>query len=182
MCKHLLILASVANIVIGTCKSSNQPPNVIVADSDHLLVNWANSFEGCDRKSIQSASVEIDDIKSIVNFENGKAKVRSDPCLKHIVRVELKYFNQQQHVTKDIWSQPSSYNAQSVLLPLSDSKLFSGLLQEQVVNKTCIESDGKVSIPNIPSGIKNCVLETSWTTGSNKRSKGLAPQRKAKKI
>ena len=100
MCHHLLILASVANIVIGTCKSSKHPPNVTVAESDHLLVNWANSFEGCERKSIQNASVEIDDIKSIVNFENGKAKVRSDPCLKHMIRVVLKY--QQQPVTKDI--------------------------------------------------------------------------------
>ena len=81
MCNHLLILASVANIVIGTCKSSKHPPNVTVAESDHLLVNWANSFEGCEGKSIQSANVEIDRIKSFVNFENGEAKVKADPCL-----------------------------------------------------------------------------------------------------
>ena len=85
MCHHLIILANVANIAIGACKHSEHPPDVTVAESDHLLVNWANSFEGCDRERIQNASVEIDDIKSIVNFENGEAKVRADPCLKHIV-------------------------------------------------------------------------------------------------
>ena len=148
MCNHLLILASVANIVIGTCKSSNQLPNVIVADSGHLLVNWANSFEGCDRERIQSASVEIDRIKSIVNFKDREAKVKADPCLKHMIRVVLKY--QQHHVTSDIWSHRSSYNARTVSQPFSDTRLYSGLLQEQVVNKTCIGSDRKVSIPLIP--------------------------------
>ena len=50
----LLILASTAQIVrsASSCQNSGHIPNVRVADSQHLLVNWENALEGCDSSKV----------------------------------------------------------------------------------------------------------------------------------
>ena len=143
------MLDNVANIAKGLCTHSMNPPNVTVAGSGHLLVNWADSFEGCDSKNIESARVETNRMISFVNFDDKKANVSADPCKKTMVRVELKYFNKHQNSITSVWSQIFSYNAHSPLLPHALKIFYSGLLHEQVANKVFIRSNGKLSIPDI---------------------------------
>ena len=51
------ILSADASSVRG-CVNTKYPPEVTVADSDHLLINWAKSFEGCESKEFKTASVQ----------------------------------------------------------------------------------------------------------------------------
>ena len=129
-------------------------PKVTVADSDHLLVDWTNAFENCEGSKVQSVSVEYQTSQNFtgemlsvnVTFEDKKAKVEANPCLKHSVTVKLKYEGY------DVVSNRSSFNSE---LRMED--LYSGLLQKQVVEKNCIRKDGVPSIPIIPDEISNCV-------------------------
>ena len=138
---------------------SQHKPEVTVADPDHLLVDWTNAFENCESEKVQSASVEYQTFPkhgntfSInVTFDDKKAKVEANPCLKHSVTVKIKYEGQ----GFDVPSHHSSYNALNAdELKIKD--LYSGLLQKQVVEKVCIRKDGVPSIPIIPDEISNCV-------------------------
>ena len=81
----LLILASTAQIVrsASSCQNSGHIPNVRVADSQHLLVNWENALEGCDSSKVQFAIVRIGSVQVGVIFDDKEAKLNADPCLEH---------------------------------------------------------------------------------------------------
>ena len=99
----LLLLANAANIVSSSCVRSGNEPKVTVADSNHLLVNWEKSFEGCDTLS---ANVHIGHTIIGVNIADKEAKIERDPCLTHTqitVRLQLDKENL-------LWSHTSHYN------------------------------------------------------------------------
>ena len=65
-------------------------PEVTVADSEHLLVNWEKSFEDCNSSEVVSAQVHIGSDRVDVAFAEKEAKIRANPCLVHrriLVRV-----------------------------------------------------------------------------------------------
>ena len=118
MYKQLLMLANAANIANCLCKNSKYPPVITVADSSHLLVNWADSFEECDIQNVKSASIEIDNRKAMeVTFEDKKAKVPANPCVRHTLRVELKHFYRKQFSTRTVWSHIASVSYTHLTLP-----------------------------------------------------------------
>ena len=52
-----------------------------------------------------------------------------------------------------IWSHTVFYNSVRHI-----ATLYSGLLQEKVVNRTCVDENGTFSIPEIPDELKECVV------------------------
>ena len=93
-CLRLLILTSTSSAIKSDCINTANPPEVSVADSHHLLVNWAKSFEGCDSSLVESASVQTrSGVNKNVNFADNEAKIQANPCLKHLninIRVLMK--------------------------------------------------------------------------------------------
>ena len=148
----LLLLANAAHIVSGRCRRSLLEPNVTVGDSQHLLVNWEKSFEGCNSGEVQSANIEIypRTIQEVA-FAEKEAKVEANPFLMHpfiMVKLQLK--------EKSIYSHFSRFNDYDVEPKIE--KLYSGLLQKQVVDKICLQNNGKLVDPQIPDGVSECVL------------------------
>ena len=148
----LLFLSNTAHIVSGRCRRSLLEPNVTVGDSQHLLVNWEKAFEGCDSGEVQSATIEIypRTIQEVA-FAEKEAKVEANPFLMHpfiMVKLQLK--------EKSIYSHFSRFNDYDVEPKIE--KLYSGLLQKQVVDKTCLQNNGKLIDPQIPDGVSECVV------------------------
>ena len=54
-----LLLASSAYLVSGRCTNTFQKPEVTVVDSEHLLINWTKSFDGCDSNNVKSTKVHM---------------------------------------------------------------------------------------------------------------------------
>ena len=165
---------------------SRHEPEVTVADSNHLLVEWTGAFENCESGKVQSATVEyrtfpkypeVGKTLSInVTFDDKKAKVEANPCLKHSFKVKMKY----EGYGFDVVSHHSSYNAFNSDLRIED--LYSGLLQKQVVGKICIRKGGLPSlIPDIPEEISNCVTFKRINT-KKITLKILDPQNEAEKV
>ena len=85
------------------CKSTRFLPEVTVANSTHIHINWENSFQGCDNVDSKSATLVIrrkgrdytylDPPESMpVNFDDQEVDVEADPCLQHTdIKLELKY-------------------------------------------------------------------------------------------
>ena len=57
----------------------------------------------------------------------------------------------------DVWSLPTSYN--NYMAPIIDKipNLYSGLLQNQVIDQICLKKGSVPSTPNIPEELNNCV-------------------------
>ena len=88
----LVLLANTIYNVRGRCSRSRKPPEVTVADLDHLLVDWTKSFDDCKSSKVQSAVVKVsgrNPITQNVSFGEMKAKVRASPCLQY-PKIELK--------------------------------------------------------------------------------------------
>ena len=157
-----LILAScTAHLVSGRCLNTLQNPEVTVADSDHLLVNWTKSFEGCDSSKVNSTKVHIGrEVVEEVIFEKKTARVKANPCLKHLhISVRLNYEG------TAVWSFVSHYNNYNVVPKIET--VYSGMLQRRVVDKTCVKKDGELSIPEIPDELKICVVSFDTLTKSS---------------
>ena len=149
----LLLLANAVHIVSGRCRGSLLEPNVTVGDSQHLLVNWEKAFEGCNSSEVKSAAVQVDSAFVDVAFVEKEAKVEANPCLTHsfilvLVKLHLK--------EKIVRSYVSRYNNYDVEPKIED--LYSGLLQKQVVDKTCLRSNGTLFVPDIPDGLRECIV------------------------
>ena len=163
----------------GYCRNSGHSdrPVITVANSTHLRINWENSFKGCDDVEVESTSLRIrrkssnyesksEWIMIAVNFGDKKVDVEADPCLRHDrIRVELKYKTLIK--SYNVESFYSSYN------PLSCSNikpqdLYSGLLQEQVLDRICKKENGVFLIPDIPKEIQKCVEKPSVDEASGK--------------
>ena len=137
----LLLLANAGNIVSSSCVRSGNEPKVTVADSNHLLVNWEKSFEGCDTLS---ANVHIGGNIVGRNIADKEAKIEINPCLAHThitVKMQLDKANL-------LWSHTSHYNDYTATPKIEE--LYSGLLQKQVVDKTCVTSKGTLFVPDVP--------------------------------
>ena len=84
-------LSSTSQPSTPVCKRSQNAPEVTVADSDHLLVDWTNAFENCESEKVKSALVEYKTFRNFignkfsvnVNFADKRAKVEANPCLNH---------------------------------------------------------------------------------------------------
>ena len=150
----LLTLAIAAQIVksASSCQNSGHVPNVTVANSQHLLVNWEKAFEGCDSSKVQFAIVRIGSVQVGVIFDDKEAKLNADPCLEHPeISMSLGYEG------KEVRSYNSSYKGYNAVAKIK--YLYSGLLQKQVLDKACVKKNGEFSIPDIPDPIKQCVLK-----------------------
>ena len=156
---NLILLANAVSIVTSKCANTFQKPEVTVEDSEHLLVNWTNAFEGCDSTEVQSIVVEMGSsgftLKTIrvidATFDAKQAKVKTNPCLGYSeIKIRLKYNK------SDVWSLPSSYNNYHSY-NIKIEGLYSGLLQNKVVDQICIKKGGVPSIPAIPEELSKCV-------------------------
>ena len=141
----LLLLADATYYMVSCssrrCKRTSVPPKVTVADSDHLRVNWEKSFDGCDNSKVHSATVRIGSSrKTVVLFGTNERVIRADPCRKHTsIRIELDYDISHKIIT----SHQKSYNAESGTT-IRPEDLYSGLLQEQVIDKICKREKGQL--------------------------------------
>ena len=163
MLPHLKLL-TLAQIVrsASCCQNSGHIPNVTVADSQHILVNWEKAFEGCDSSKVQFAIVRIGSVQVGVIFDDKEAKLNADPCLEHPeISMSLGCEG------KEVRSYNSSYKAYNAVAKIE--YLYSGLLQKQVLDKACVKKNGEFSIPDIPDPIKQCVLKCE-TAGTNHSS------------
>ena len=135
----------------GRCRNMSKPPEVRVADSEHLFVNWTKSFEGCDSSEVLNTNLYIGSDVVEVTFCEGEAKIKANPCLRQppiSVRLQLE--------EKILWSQSSHYNDFNVDPKIED--LYAGLLQKQLLDKTCLKEDGELYLPDrIPDEIEKCV-------------------------
>ena len=155
----LILLANAVSIVTSKCTNTFQKPEVTVEDSEHLLVNWTKSFDGCDSNKVKSAKVHFgNEIKEEVDFEKGTASVKANPCLKHIqISVRL-----EDNEGTTVWSPTSHYNDVNAILKIEN--LYSGLLQTEIVDKTCEKFRFKdCSILDIPHELETCVLSCDTT-------------------
>ena len=149
----LFLLAKTTCIVSSLCKNTFQEPVVTVADSEHLLVNWEKSFEGCDSSEILNAKVHIGSEKRDVTFSKKEARIRANPCLTHPpikVKVLLK------EIEVEVWSHETQYNEYNVNPKLEN--LYSGLLQKQIVDKICLQDNANLFVPDIPDEPSECVM------------------------
>ena len=134
------------------CKNTMQGPKVTVFDSKHLLVNWAESFKECDIDRVKSASVEIprSELFECVNFADKEAKIKANPCLKHLdikIRVLMKG-------GKEVWSHGAQYNDYLVNPKLEE--LYSGLFQKPIHDKICGNAN-VFALSDVPDEIKQCM-------------------------
>ena len=162
MATHIQLLLLTNAAFISACKNSEHRPEVTIADSEHLLVNWTNSFEGCDSAEVQSTIVEIRasdyfpstkilTMRVNVTVDAKEATVKINPCLRYPeIKIRLRYNE------SDVWSLPSSYNNYNSY-DIKIEGLYSGLLQNQVVQEICIRNGWFPAIPDIPEELKNCV-------------------------
>lgn len=58
VCFVLVMLANAASIVRGRCTNTVIGPEITVANSEYLRVNWSKSFEGCDKSDILKTVVQ----------------------------------------------------------------------------------------------------------------------------
>ena len=153
---QLFFLGNAAFVV--ACKNSEHGPKVTVADSEHLLINWVNAFEGCDSSDVQNTVVEVgssgfttETVRVNATFDTKEAKVRTSSCLGYPeIKIRLKYNE------SDVWSLPSSYNNYHTY-NIKIEGLYSGMLQKQLINQICVKKDGFLSIPDIPEELNSCV-------------------------
>ena len=159
MSTHIQLFLLAYAALAGACTNSEHEPEVTVGDSDHLLVNWTNAFKDCDSTEVQSIVVEMGSsgftLKTIrvidATFDAKQAKVKTNPCLGYSeIKIRLKYNK------SDVWSLPSSYNNYHSY-NIKIEGLYSGLLQNKVVDQICIKKGGVPSIPAIPEELSKCV-------------------------
>ena len=166
MSTHITLLLLANAIYFARCRCINtlQPPEVTVADSKHLLVNWTKSFEGCNSSEVQNANVHIGSAVFDVAFAEHGARIEVNPCLTHPkISVRL------QTETTYLWSHHSHYNDYNVHPKIED--LYSGLLQKQVIDKTCVKKSGELFVPDIPDELVRCVLQFTKATRSSRTTK-----------
>merc|ERR1711971_284215 len=145
---QLLILTSVACLVQAKCGKYDQEPKVTVKNSSHIFVSWENSFEDCDKVKVQGAFVKILSDFTSVNFSDGVANVKANPCLTHHIIVVLEYKTKHNSIIP-VWSQLAPYNDNV----LDIKSLYAGLLQEKVVDEICLNKNRTFSIPDISEEI-----------------------------
>ena len=158
--KCFTLLASLTHLAFGRCLVNTlQAPEVTVEDSEHLLVNWAKSFDSCNASEILIAKVHTGADAVEVAFAEKEAKIKANPCLTHPqISVSV------QSAESKLWSQTAHYNDYNIQPKVED--LYSGLLEKQVVNQTCLQSNGKLFVPGIPDGLRKCVLRFENTRKS----------------
>ena len=154
------------------CSRTRHPLVVTVADSNHLRVNWKNSFEDCDSDRVQSATIILSPKNRIdVRFEDQAKDVWADPCKKHTsIRVELKYGESSLIIS----SHPRSYNAE-FSSSMNPKDLYSGLLQKQVIDKICKNENGTFFVPKIPDAIQRCVQSLTFDNRTNSFTFKIVP-------
>ena len=78
---------------IRPCSNTLQPPEITLADSDHLLIDWTKSFDSCKSSEVLIAFVQFQRSNVLkVSFTANKASVRANPCLaKREISVRLTY-------------------------------------------------------------------------------------------
>ena len=108
--------------------------------------------------------------KIAVIFGTNEEDIRADPCREHISkRVELDY-----GISHKITSHQKSYNALSATV-IRPQDLYSGLLQEQVIDKICKRENGQLLIPAIPGKIQKCVNNPTYDNTTNSVSFEIVP-------
>ena len=149
----------------GPCKKTNKcEPSVTPKNSTHLLVNWENVFEeGCE-SHIKKMEIVILEKKSTekrkaVSLSQKESVVLANPCLAHIVRIEL--------FLTDSYS--GSYGRNNLRSPSieynkiereSEKYPFGGLLITTVVPKICLKANGTIVIQRPPEALKNCEIKS----------------------
>ena len=133
------------------CITTTKEPKVTIADSDHLLVNWAGSFVGCDNVEVFSAKLKMRSSEHVtIDFAVKHAKVRANPCLKlHdiAVEVEIKVMVNNRAVNRKLTSHAAQYNDYNLHPKIEE--LYSGLLRGVIIEKICDENINKFLLSEI---------------------------------
>ena len=139
---------------IRGCVNTKYPPEVSVADSDHLLINWAKSFEGCESKVFKTASVQTrSGVYERVKFAANEARIRANPCLKHL-DIKIKAIVDEKDEV-EVWSHGAVYNDYAVYPKIVE--LYSGLLRKPIFDKICDENANVIPLSDVPEEIKQCM-------------------------
>ena len=145
---------------IRPCSNTQQPPEITVADSDHLLIDWTKSFDGFKSSQVLIAFVQFQRSNVLkVSFTANKASVRANPCLaKREISVRLTYKEPIQGptnvVTREIRSLSANYNEFDVNLKIEE--LYSGLLKKSIIEKICDKSASHFDLSDVPKEIRKC--------------------------
>ena len=134
-------------------------PKVTVLNSEHLLVNWAESFNHCDSTGVKSAIVEItcSNINEHVNFSDKEARIKANPCQTHLdIKVKLLIDGKGE---TEVWSESAQYNDYIVSPKLEE--LYSGLLRKPIHDKICDINATTFPMSDVPDAIKKCVKKSS---------------------
>ena len=85
------------------CTHTLQQPEVTVADTAHLLVNWSKSFEGCDSSEVLNANVHTgsDAVEVTLRTKKQKLEQRHEPDVRRRSRLWLR--QQQQQKITNVW-------------------------------------------------------------------------------
>ena len=154
----LLLFAKIENGVRCErgCIQTEHPPKVLVADAEHLSVDWSKSFTGCGGQRVKSALVEIlrpTAIRVQANFADKKMRVRANPCLKQLdIKVKL-LLDGRTEVW--VWSHAAQYNDYGVHPNMEE--FYSGLLRKPIHDKICDRSVNDFPMSDVPDNIKMCV-------------------------
>ena len=146
----------------GPCKRSSQcEPFITPSNSTHLLINWEDVFEGCQKKHLERIEVEINKgvtkMKINTSVNEDSASVKANPCLQHdIVITMIMTQNYSDIYGRGVVRTPTfRYNSRK-----SMNYPFGGLLATQVVPKICLKTNGTITVPDPPKALQNCGLTT----------------------
>ena len=161
--------AVISEAATSDCRNTLCPPVVTVADSEHLLINWAKSFKGCNK--VQKATLQYKDhtseVKSVeLNFANKQARLETDPCYAHYdIKVIVEFKLPTAISARSSWSHPSKYNDYGVNPDIEE--LYSGLLRNLIKGKLCDRSVNNFPLSDIPDAVKACFKSDPTITRSN---------------
>ena len=155
----------------GPCKKTNQcKPSVMPMNSTHLLVNWENIVsEGCEESHIEKMEIvilESTEKRKTVPVSQKETLVLANPCLAHIVRVEL-FLTESYARTYGRNSLRSASTEYNKIEPANEKYPFGGLLGNKVVPQICLKENGTITIPSPPEALKNCEIKSGGVTSGD---------------
>ena len=122
-------------------------PHVTPVNSSHLVVSWSSLLHLCSMEETNFTFLLINSITQ-VDFLQGEAHVKLNPCMKHNVLLAVKM---ESKVTE---SQVNYYNS---FIPGSPGLLYSGLLGTAILKDTCLVTASTIKVPPPPGALDHCV-------------------------
>ena len=153
-----------------SCRLSDEgeAPKITPANSNHIQISWEGVFEGCSDTNVKEVYVQKYGGQTLrmdgAKYSHKRALVKLSPCLQHRMMVTLALGNNRYLPTPN----SAIYNEVSYEAKYNDYKtLYAGLLDKEVVQKTCMEKTNMVvTIPEPPPGLTKCIVEKEIISSS----------------